>query len=197
LIAPKVIIGEEAFVMMLAGATEVYDKETYGLLIGKKRKKDYHVQYAVPHQSSRRYSYGVAITHKHEKKLIQAINFLKGYKYLGEFHSHPDSFCKLSKHDIKDMRESGRGVSVVLAIEPADRYRKWEYDRKDKRLHGTIDDSFYVEIKAYKCHHDGGRRIVKLRLECEFIKKLNKRTLRHFPSLIEQLPKKKRGRRKN
>jgi proteasome lid subunit RPN8/RPN11 len=194
--APKAIIKEEAFVMMIAGAAEVYDKETYGLLLGKKRKKDFVLEYAVPHQSSLRYSYGVNIAKKHEKKLIRAINFMKGYRYVGEFHSHPDSFCKLTKEDIHDMRESGRGISVVISIEPADRYRKWQYDRKDKKISGTVDDSYYIEMKAYKCHDDGGKRIVKLRLECEFIDKLNKRTLRHFPSLIEQLPKKRRRRKK-
>jgi proteasome lid subunit RPN8/RPN11 len=182
---PKVIITEEAFVMMLAGAAEVYEKETYGLLVGKKWKKDFVVQYAVPHQSTRRYSYGVAITKKHEKKLVSAINFFKGYRYIGEFHSHPDSVCKLSKHDIKDMKESGSGISIVIAIEPIDEYKKWEYDRKDKCIKGSIDKDFYIVIKAYKCDDDS-ERILKLRLECEFINKLNKRVKRFYYSYFEK-----------
>ncbi len=180
---PKVVISEEAFIMMLAGAAEVYDKETYGFLIGRKRKKDFYIQYAVPHQSTRRYDYGVAVTKKHEKKLINTINFFKGYRYIGEFHSHPDSYCKLSKHDIKDMRESGSGISVVVAIEESDKYRQWAYDRKDKCLKGSIDEEFFIEIKAYKCDDDS-ERMLKLRLDCEFIKKLNKRVKRSYPSFF-------------
>lgn len=180
----KVIISEEAFVMMVASAAEVYDKETYGLLLGRRRKKDFYIQYAVPHQSAVRYNYGVAITKKHEKKLIQSINFLKGYRYIGEFHSHPDSVCKLSKHDIKDMRESGQGISIVISIEETEKYRKWKYDRKDKCLSGSIDDSYLVMIKAYKCDDDS-KRVLKLRLECEFVKKLNKRIKYMYPALVE------------
>ncbi|MBW2964327.1 Mov34/MPN/PAD-1 family protein [Candidatus Woesearchaeota archaeon] len=191
----KVIISEEAFVMMIAGAAEVYDKETYGLLLGRRKKTDYYVQYAVAHQSSRRYTYGVQVTKKHEKKLFQTINFLKGYRYIGEFHSHPDAYCVLSKQDQKDMFAEGLGISLIVAIEKADGYRKWEYDNKDKCLKGTIDDTYFVEIKAYKCDDKGKKRIYKLRLECPFIKKLNKTVKRKYPVLLERKAK-TTGRRK-
>ena len=181
----KVTFGEEAFVMMIAGAAEVYDKETYGLLLGRRRKNDYLIQYAIPHQTTRRYTFGVQITKKHEKKLIQAINFFKGYRYMGEFHSHPDEMCVLSKHDKKDMLESPIGISVIVRIEKHDKYQPWKYDKKDKCLYGTIDDTYYIEIKAYR-RDDAGKRIRKLRLECPFIKTLNKRVKRVFPEWFEK-----------
>ncbi|HII71841.1 TPA: hypothetical protein HA265_03745 [Candidatus Woesearchaeota archaeon] len=181
----KVTIGEEAFIMMIAGAAEVYDKETYGLLIGRRRRNDYLVQYAVPHQTTRRYTYGVQITPKHEKKLLQTINFFKGYKYMGEFHSHPNDACILSKQDRKDMIESPLGVSIVIRIDRHDSYLKWKYDEKDKCLYGSIDDSYYIEVKAYR-RDDTGKRIRKLRLNCPFIKKLNNRVKRVYPGFFEK-----------
>ncbi|MBW2971726.1 Mov34/MPN/PAD-1 family protein [Candidatus Woesearchaeota archaeon] len=183
-IVPKAIISEEAFVMMIAGAAEVYDKETYGLLIGKKRKKDYHIEYAVPHQSTLRYKDGVNITIKREKKLIDTINFFRGYRYIGEFHSHPDGPPRLSKQDKKDLRESGAGISIIVVIEDPEEYCPWEYDRKDKCIKGSVSDDFYIKIKAYKCD-DNSERILKLRLECDFLKDLNKRIRKRYPSLFE------------
>ncbi|MBU2561815.1 MAG: Mov34/MPN/PAD-1 family protein [Nanoarchaeota archaeon] len=180
----KVIISEEAFVMMLAGAAEVYDKETYGMLLGKKRKKDFYIEYAVPHQSTIRTKNDVSVTRKSEKRLIESINFLKGYRYIGEFHSHPKGPAKLSKHDMNDIRESGTGISILVSIEETDHYEPWAYDKKDKRLSGAIDDNYLVSIKAYRCA-DTGIRILKLKLECEFIKKLNKRVKKTRPSFFE------------
>ncbi|MBN1544979.1 Mov34/MPN/PAD-1 family protein [Candidatus Woesearchaeota archaeon] len=180
----KIIISEEAFVMMLAGAAEVFDKETYGMLLGKKRKKDFYIEYAVPHQSTIRTKNDVSVTKRSEKRLIESINFLKGYRYIGEFHSHPHGPNKLSKYDINDIRESGAGISILVSMEETDHYKPWAYDRKDKSLSGTIDDNYLVSIKAYRCA-DTGIRIMKLRLECDFIKKLNKKVKKARPAFFD------------
>jgi len=179
----KVIIHEEAFVMMLTAAAEVYDKETYGYLLGHKKKKNYVIQYAVPHQTTIRKTHEVSTSTKAEKKLIDSINFLKGYNYIGEFHSHPDGTCALSNQDIKDMQQSGAGVSVLVALNTTETYLPWNYNIKTKSLTGSIDETYHVEIKAYICKHPS-KKIDKLRIQCDFIKKLNKAVKRRFPSLF-------------
>ena len=78
----KAILSEEAFVGMVSAAAEVYDKETYGMLLGRKRKKDYAIQHAVAYQATRRKRYEVAVTKAAERRLIDTLNFFKGYRFI-------------------------------------------------------------------------------------------------------------------
>lgn len=170
----KVIISEDAFVIMLAAAVEVYTKEAYGLLLGSKVRKDFRIDYAVPYQSAIRKTGEVSVDEDAEQRLIAAINHLKGYHYMGEFHSHPGGRKGLSKYDKKDLRKYGARMSVLVWIGKAGKYKPWRYDIKDKSLSGTLDHTYKIMVKAYRCEHDD-RRIQKLRIQCDFVRKLNKR----------------------
>ncbi|MBW2968116.1 hypothetical protein KY362_06540 [Candidatus Woesearchaeota archaeon] len=192
---PKVIIREEALVMIASSAVEVYNKETYGLLLGRRHKRDYVLQYAVPYQAALRYVYGVNVVAKREKALINSMNFFKGCKYMGEYHSHPESYCILTKDDIKGMKAEAVGISLVIAIDKTDIRRPWKYDKRQKNITGTIDDDYIVEIKAY-WFNEKRNRVIKLRLECDYIKKLNKRMKKYHPELFSRKQTQSKTKRK-
>lgn len=170
----KVVIKENAFLMMVSSAAEVFHQECYGMLVGRRYKKDYVVDLAIPHQSTDRSSWGVAVDDDAEHRLIRTMNFLKGYQYIGEYHSHPKGGCGLSEYDIADLRESGAGISMLVVIEKAKRYKPWKYVASDKCLTGTIGNFFKITIKGYVCNHPS-KRILKLPLRCEYLKKLNQK----------------------
>ena len=90
----KAIISKQAFTELLVAAAEVYSKETYGYLMGKKTGTDFHIEYALTHQSTTRTTQYVDIDEEAEHRLFSTINFLKGHKYIGDFHSHPDGPTK-------------------------------------------------------------------------------------------------------
>ena len=50
-----VIVRNEAFVNMLVSSLEVYKKEAYGVLLGKRAGGDYIVRQAFTYQSARRH----------------------------------------------------------------------------------------------------------------------------------------------
>lgn len=179
----KVIISEDVLVTMVCAAAETYNKETYGYLLGRKVKTDYYLQFALPHQDSFRSCVGVKIFEDSEKRLINTINFLKGYKFIGEFHSHPNGPSSLSKADKDDMIDNGGGISVLVSIEKAKRYQPWKYSTKDRCISGTVEEEFLIKIKAYVKKEK--RQIRKLRIQCDFIKKLNKRIKKDRPSFFE------------
>lgn len=176
----KAVISKDAFIVMVSAAAEVYEKETYGMLFGRKYKKNFLVDYAYPHQSSIRDKEGLYISVRSEQRLLNTLNFFNGYRYIGEFHSHSEGACSFSKHDIIDLKEGGAGVSFLVSIEKTIKYKKWEYVPKDKRIQGTINKKFLVMIKAYYCDKPGAR-VRKLKLECDFLKILNKRVKKNNP----------------
>jgi len=167
-------LSEDAFTMFVAAAAEVYPNETFGCFLGYKRKHILHIKYAIPYQATRRRKNEVSVVMKAEKRLLETMFFLKGYKLVGEFHSHPEGATALSKHDIKDMRESGDCISGLIMIQEWDEYSKWEYKKDDKCLQGCIDDKYFIMIKFYQSLH-GQKKITKLKIKADFIKKLNKR----------------------
>jgi hypothetical protein len=76
--------------------------------------------------------------------------------------------------------ETGESVSVLVSIESRQRYYPWKYNRADKMLCGSIDNLFYVRMKAYFYEH-GTKRVQKLHLRCSFTGALNRR-VRHLVS---------------
>ena len=175
----KVVINEQAFVAMVAAAIEVYEKETYGLLLGTFNKKEYHVKNAIVYQTSTRKVSEVSIWPVREEKVIDAINFLTGYSLLGDFHSHGDYPKYLSDYDKEDMKDSGERLTMLLIVEKSKRVRKWKHDKKDKSVHGSINGRYYVTLKAYE--YDAHKnKIQKLPIICKYMKKLNEIIVKKF-----------------
>ncbi|MBW2990387.1 Mov34/MPN/PAD-1 family protein [Candidatus Woesearchaeota archaeon] len=171
------VIQEQAFVSLLTAALEVYNKETFGLLVGSVKEGRYKSQIiiknALTYQNATRKEKEVSIWPSRDARIRYVINYLSGCKIIGEFHSHTYGVDHLTKHDIKDMIEDGERFSLLISIEPAEFAEKWFYDKKNKSLHGTVNDDYFITIKVYAREYD--KKVVrKLKLECPYIEKLNK-----------------------
>jgi proteasome lid subunit RPN8/RPN11 len=167
------VLEEDAFVALLTSALEVYDKETYGLLIGYSIKDKIKIKNAIPCQNAVRKKNEVYIRPSHETKIRFFLGNLTGHKIIGDFHSHPLWPRYLSDYDVKDMVENGERITLLIVIEKFKRKFAWHYNKKDKSLMGTIDDKYFVIVKVYM--RDYGRKAIrKLKICCNYIKKLNK-----------------------
>jgi len=176
----KAMLSEEAFVAMLASCAEVYDKEAYGMLLGRKSRNMIYIENAVPFQSCRRTSIGVVVVQKAEKRLLSAMNFLTGYRYIGDYHSHSNFVCGLSQCDIDDLIEFGEGLSILVAMKESKRHIPWQYDEAQKCIKGSIDKMYYIVLKIY-WHEHGTRKVNKLPIGCGFLAALNRRVRKmHF-----------------
>lgn len=171
------IIEEQALVSLLTAALEVYNKETFGLLVGSLKEGRYKSQLiiknALTYQNATRKKGEVSIWPSRDARIRYVINYLSGCKILGEFHSHTYGVDYLTKQDIKDMIEDGQRFSLLICIETTDHKQKWYYDKRKKSLHGTVNDDYFITIKVYAREY--GKKVVrKLKIECPYIERLNK-----------------------
>lgn len=170
----SVVIEDPAFIGILTAAVEVYNKETFGVLIGRKKNNSYIVKYALSYQAAQRKKSEVEIDNLCEARLNQASHTICSYPMIGDYHSHVENTYQLSKCDKKDMRDSGEGVSLLIVIKKARTKKRWEYDPGEKKLIGSIGKDYTVAIKAYYYDHIK-RKISKISIKCPYIRKLNKR----------------------
>ena len=98
-------IAEQAFIGMVTNAIEVYKKETFGLLIGKKHKKHYHITDTIAFQTAKRDYEWVNIKGHRIKRINHALSHLTENQVIGDFHSHPEGPHKLSGADKEDLLE--------------------------------------------------------------------------------------------
>lgn len=175
----SVRIEDQAFINLVTSAMEVFEKETYGLLIGSIYKKKVIIKNAIPYQAATRKKWEVSVWPSHEEKFWRILNHLTNNKILGDFHSHAHYPAALSKHDIKHMIEEGIVIALLMTIEKADYYMPWHYDKKDKSLKGSLLDEYAMSIKVY--YRPTKTRIIrKLKIDCPYIKKINKRYKEYF-----------------
>jgi len=171
------IIQEQALVALLTAALEVHPKETFGLLIGSVHEGRYKsqliVKNALTYQNATRKEREVSIWPSRDSKIRYVVNDLSGCKILGEFHSHTCGINYLSEYDIKDMIEDGERFSLLIAVKSTKERGEWYYDKKDKSLHGTVQEDYNIIIKVYAREYDS-KVVRKLKIECPYIKILNK-----------------------
>ncbi len=170
----KAVIQEPALVALLTAAMEVYPKETFGLVFGSRFKKKFIIKNALTYQNATRKKNETSIWPAQERKVRYVLNEVSGYSIIGDFHSHPEDTCSLSKHDKKDMIEDGEHFAILISVFEWDEKVKWHYDKKEKFIEGTIHSGdFLINIKAY--YREPGTRVIrKLRLDCPSLRKLNK-----------------------
>ena len=75
---------------------------------------------------------------------------------------------------VANMIEDGERFSLLICVSKAEEQEEWYYDKKEKSLHGTVNDDYEITIKVY-AREFGSKRIRKLKIECPYIDKLNKK----------------------
>ena len=145
-----VIFRNVAIVTLAAACIEVFRKESFGLVLGHKEKKDYVVKAVLPFQTAKREKMAVTLSSSKEKKLNTALLCMSKEGVIGDFHSHPGNVGDyLSDTDIKDLKKSKKDtLSILIMIKKAKKYKHWEH-RKDLCMSGTVGD-YAIQIKAYE-----------------------------------------------
>lgn len=158
---------------IITSCIEVYKKEAYGLLLGIRSNGSYILRNSINYQSAER-DYNKIVIEKHrENRINGSIGFLSNQKIIGDFHSHADSYERLSRTDKKDLIESKSNLaSLLIIIRKTNKKTKWT-NNGGRAISGSIGRNFFVKILAYK-YDLKKKKIVKLNIKCPYIKKLNK-----------------------
>jgi len=169
-----VIVRNEAFINMLVSSLEVYKKEAYGVLLGKRMGNDYIVRQAFTYQSARRHYDWVVIDPKRRNRIDLLLRHLIRHQFIGDYHSHIDWPSHLSDEDKREMREQDIPLSLLLLVKDASRRSKWRFLASDRSLTGTVADRYFVKLYAFEYDPEQGR-IKKLRVRCPYVKRLNRK----------------------
>ena len=172
----SVILRNSAFVNMLVSTIEVYKKEAYGILMGRKHGEDYVVKQAFTYQSAKRHYDWVVMDPRRRNRIDQLLKTIMSYRFLGDYHSHIDWPDHLSEADKKEMREQSIPLSLLLLVKDTNRRQKWRFLASDRSLTGTVADRYFVKLYAFECDRQT-RKIRKLRVKCAYIDRLNRESL--------------------
>ena len=168
------LLQEPAFVALITAAMEVYQKETFGLVIGQAHKDTVTISNALVYQECSRKVSEVNVQQRRDRMIRQVINELTNCQILGDFHSHSYYPNHLSRQDRKDMIQDGERISVLVVIKPAKQATSWHYDKKEMSIQGSLDNEYHIMIKVY-AREPGTRLIRRLRILCPYLRKLNHR----------------------
>ncbi|MCK5548728.1 MAG: Mov34/MPN/PAD-1 family protein [Thermoplasmata archaeon] len=125
----SVILEAGCFTALIASAVEVYSKETTGMLIGKRDRRFIRgkltdcvvVQGAYPLQTARKGFGTVMIDNlKAFRRVRRTINYL-GFEFIGEYHSHPGSYARLTMVDEEYIRDSIKEINSKVEMKLLDK----------------------------------------------------------------------------
>ena len=164
-------ISSDGFAGLIAKAIEVYKKETFGLLLGRKHKKHYHVTGTYAFQTAERgYEY-VNIKANRINRINYALGHVSDRMVIGDFHSHPEGPEKLSPTDRKDLLSRPTTLTCLVNIYKARKCEKWKFC-EDKSICGTIGSKYFFRIIAYEINHRA-KSIDRIKIVCPHLKKIN------------------------
>lgn len=179
---------------LVVGCIETYKKEAFGILAGRRRGKDFVVRHAISYQTATRDYEFTSIDVKREKRINYALKRTSAHKLIGDFHSHAGGFEKLSKSDIKELKEAEPNfVSLLVIINKKKKPILWKYKLEDRSISGSIG-RFRVKIKAF-IFNKKKNKIEKLIIKCPYIQKVNKKT-KHYEKLKKKYKKVEKESRK-
>lgn len=170
----SVILRNEAFVNMLVSSLEVYKKEAYGILLGKRSGEDYIIRQAFTYQSAKRHYDWVVMDPRRRNRIDLLLRYLMKYQFIGDYHSHIDWPDHLSNEDKREMKEQDIPISLLLLVKDTSRRAKWRYLESDCSLTGTVADRYFIKLYAFE-YDPMQKRIRKLRVKCPFVNRLNRK----------------------
>ena len=183
----RAVLSRSVMISTILSALEVYKKETYGILLGRKRNGAIMLDQAATFQTAvRDYEY-VSLDKARENRINNTLRYISGMKVVGDFHSHPDGPDKLSKHDMKELHKGGKDdVSLLLFVKKSPTKQKWKYDVSRRRISGTAGGYFIgISVWIYDYKND---KAVKIPLSSRHVAELNGR-MKLYDGLDRQLEK--------
>ena len=145
---------------MLIAAAEVYPKEAFGTVYGKRVGNRFLVKGVIPYQIVNRTRNSVDIDDKHFAVMNRILCSLEKYKQVGLWHSHPyrqSQKCSAQPSRLDIETTEPENIEIIIALRPLKKRTRWHYSPWTKTLTGTFD-KYYVRIRAfYKPHEDAER----------------------------------------
>jgi proteasome lid subunit RPN8/RPN11 len=169
----KLILRNAAFMNLVASCIETYKFESFGILLGSRRKSVYTARYAVTYTSAERdYEY-VRIDDKRKERINHSLKYITAQRVIGDFHSHPDYPDILSRTDRKDLLRNKRdALSVLVIIKKKTKKVLWAHN-EDLSVSGTLGN-YHIKIRAYQSWKPE-EQIHRIRVRLPFLKSLNKK----------------------
>jgi proteasome lid subunit RPN8/RPN11 len=145
-----VFVSEQAFIALVAAATEAYRRECYGVLLGTRRLGRVYVLTAFAYQTARRTPKSAQLVDGRRRTVRQVLRAFPKYDYIGEFHSHPGYGDEpgrpiLSDSDLVGVRPGE--CELVVAVRRARARVPWAYCA-DGSLSGVAGKHF-LKLRAY------------------------------------------------
>jgi proteasome lid subunit RPN8/RPN11 len=172
-------ISQQAFVGMITNAIEVYKKETFGILLGKKHKKHYYVADTIAYQTAKRGYETVNITSNRVNRINLVLKHLTDQQVIGDFHSHPEGPEKLSPTDVADLFSGAPSLTCLVSVYKSKKCQPWKCNA-DYSLSGTIGTKYFVKVIAYEIRHKENS-LERIKIICPYIRKLNSSELYKRP----------------
>lgn len=166
---PSLWLSKPAFISLVTSGIEVYKKESFGLLFGSRRNGNYFVKYAVNIQSAKRHYDSITIDKSRIRRINDTASGIMKHKFIGDFHSHADGPAKLSKTDVKELREMGPKTVSVLVVVHRKKGEKWKHDA-DRSICGPVG-KYFVRIIAFEIRHG---KLEKLKIRCPYLWNVNR-----------------------
>ena len=152
-VAPRgrVFLEHDAFVNLVLAATEAYRRETYGILLGARRRGMVYVQSAAAYQTARRKPLSVTVPGRRWRILRSVLRHVKRPTFLGEFHSHvgygaDHALAALSSDDVQNVAD--QEIQLLMTVRPLRAARRWRHNA-DGSLSGTAGP-YFVRMRAFQ-----------------------------------------------
>lgn len=172
---PVVYIEKEPFKHMLLAAVDVFKKECFGYVFGRKptrinnryRVTDVIVLQSVIRGKDSRARKFTEIDHmkRSRQRMFEIFDsYSRLYPLLGDFHSHPEygtdpRSVELSDRDIMDMKDaSWCKIAFVIRISTRTKERLEWYQKQDGGVRGSFG-CYVVDVNVYRLIKDNGDRI--------------------------------------
>ncbi|HLD33327.1 MAG TPA: Mov34/MPN/PAD-1 family protein [Candidatus Nanoarchaeia archaeon] len=176
----KVFLSRQAFVDLLVSAIEVYKKEAFGLLIGRKENKRYFISDIVPYQSAKRSYDWVNMTSQRINRINFALKHLTNQQVIGDYHSHPQGPDKLSATDVGDLFKGKTSLTILLCVYKKKSCVRWTNGDDDYALYGSVGGNYFVRMLPYEIDRKTGI-IRRIKIVCPYIRRVNKQRLYSAP----------------
>jgi proteasome lid subunit RPN8/RPN11 len=156
----KLILYKSAFDSMIFSTEEVFKRETYGWIAGKREGRDlYIVSEAFPFQTADR-QYDSVNYGKREKRMEKLIKGL-GLERVGDYHSHPKNGqlkkakLKLSDEDKAWLEDHPQFISILTTIEGAQRAKRSQvYDDRIECFFQNGGNPRWYKLKIAGYYYD-------------------------------------------
>ncbi|MDP2672208.1 MAG: Mov34/MPN/PAD-1 family protein [Nanoarchaeota archaeon] len=167
----KITLCENALAQMLASVVDAFPKECFGYLLGNKYNSTFKLNSAYNMSSLRRGKDYVFYKPNKVEKLEEIIEKIckRNTKFLGTYHSHPDSTLKLSGED-KEKNLKNEKLQIIVSIKKTNHVKNYLKRSKNKKEIYGIINNYYFNIGEF--YYNENEQEFKRTLFCPLSKSL-------------------------